>query len=58
MKFNSFQNSLGKLKKNNISIIGHMGSGKSVIGSRLGKITGLKHIDSDKEIIKFTKDSA
>lgn len=52
-----FKNKLEELKKNNIAIIGHMGSGKSVIGKILAKKIGFQHIDSDHEIIKFTKKS-
>ena len=46
-----------ELKKNNIAIMGHMGSGKSSIGRMLAKELGLKHIDSDREIVKYTNKS-
>ena len=41
--------------KKNIALIGHMGSGKSVIGSLIAKKLEYKHIDSDNIIEKLTK---
>ena len=41
-----------KYKKNTIVLIGHMGSGKSIIGRKLAKILNWEHFDSDKEIEK------
>ena len=38
------------LKKKNICIMGHMGSGKSIIGRDLCKYLNLKFYDTDKEI--------
>jgi len=43
---------LKKYKKNTIVLIGHMGSGKSIIGKKLAKILNWDHFDSDKEIEK------
>ena len=52
-----FKNKLKEIKKNNIAIVGHMGAGKSIIGKILAEKVDFKHIDSDHEIIKFTKKS-
>lgn len=41
----------------NIAIVGHMGSGKSIIGSLLAKKINFRHIDSDKLIEKNTKNT-
>ena len=57
MKSLEIKNKLKELKKNNIAIIGHMGAGKSVIGKMLAKKVNFQHIDSDLEIIKFTRKS-
>ncbi len=54
MKSREFKNILKELKKKNLAIMGHMGSGKSVLGKLIAKKFNLKHIDSDKEIVKFT----
>lgn len=43
-----------KLNKKNISLIGPMGSGKSIIGKELAKIYNLNFYDSDIEIEKET----
>lgn len=51
---------LDKIKKNvgfnnkNIALIGHMGSGKSLIGKLIAKKVGFKHFDSDDLIEKKT----
>ena len=54
MKSSEFRSILKKLGKNNIAIIGHMGSGKSVMGKIFANKFGFKHVDSDKKIIKLT----
>ena len=48
-----FENKLKELKKNNIAFIGHMGSGKSIVGRMLARNTNFQHIDSDSEITRF-----
>ena len=45
------------MNKKNIVIMGHMGSGKSVIGKILAKQFNCEHVDSDKEIIKYANKS-
>ena len=54
MKSREFKNILKELEKKNLAIMGHMGSGKSVLGKLIAKKLNLKHLDSDKEIVKFT----
>jgi len=41
--------------KRNIAIIGHMGSGKSIIASKLSQKFKILNYDSDQEIVKFEK---
>ena len=48
-----FENKLKELKKNNIAFIGHMGSGKSIVGKILARSINFQHIDSDSEITRF-----
>ena len=43
-----------KIGKQNLSLIGLMGSGKSIIGKEISKIFDLNHFDSDIEIEKFS----
>ena len=57
MKRSEFKNILLEFGKKNIAIMGHMGSGKSIIGKKLAKQLGFKHLDSDLEIIKLTNKS-
>ena len=44
-------------KKKNICILGHMGSGKSIIGKDLSNYLNLKYYDIDKEIELNTRKS-
>tara|TARA_Y100000590_G_C15254896_1_gene838926 strand:- start:115 stop:666 length:552 start_codon:yes stop_codon:yes gene_type:complete len=57
MKNIPFKKILNSLKKKNIAIIGHMGSGKSVFGLKIAEYFNTKHIDTDKEIIKYENNS-
>jgi len=57
MKSSEFKNIFKELNKRNIAIIGHMGSGKSIVGKMLAKQLGFQHLDSDKEIVKLTNKS-
>ena len=43
MEITDFEKILDEINKHNICIIGHMGSGKSIIGARLAKYFNLKH---------------
>ena len=49
----SFEKELTVLKKRNVALIGHMGSGKSVLGHKIAKQLNIYHIDTDKEVSKF-----
>ena len=53
MKIASFLKILNKIRKKNITIMGHMGSGKSIFGKKIASYFGIEHIDTDKEIAKF-----
>ena len=44
-----------KYQSKKIALIGHMGSGKSIIGKLIAKKLKLKHLDSDQLIEKYTK---
>ena len=57
MKRSEITNKLKESDKNNIAIMGHMGSGKSLIGKIIAKQLNFKHLDSDLEIIKLTQKS-
>ena len=46
-----------KFGKRNICLIGLMGSGKSVIGKELSKISSMNYFDSDFEIEKESRQS-
>ena len=48
-------NYLKKIKDKNIALIGHMGSGKTVLGKLIAKKMKLKHIDSDRLIEQNSK---
>ena len=53
MKNKELENKLTELNKNNIALIGHMGSGKSSLGNFIAKKFDLEHIDTDNQIVKF-----
>ena len=53
MENTNFKRKLSQLKKINVALIGHMGSGKSIIGKEISRKLNLKHFDSDDEISKF-----
>ena len=53
MKITPFKNFLNKNNKENIAIIGHMGSGKSLLGEKIAYYLNIKHIDIDREISKY-----
>ena len=57
MKRSEFKNIYKELSNKNIAIMGHMGSGKSLIGKIIAKQLGFQHLDSDLEIIKLTNKS-
>ena len=57
MKRSEFKNIFKGLGKKNIAIMGHMGSGKSLMGKIIAKQLGFQHLDSDLEIIKLTNKS-
>ena len=50
MKKPSFKKILSKMGKKNIAIMGHMGSGKSVLGKKIAIFFSINHIDTDKKI--------
>ena len=53
MKNHKFIKILNDLEKKNVAIMGHMGSGKSIIGKIIAKKNDLSHIDIDREIVSF-----
>ena len=53
MEFVPFKKILYNIKKKNVAIMGHMGSGKSTFGKMIAQHFNVKHIDTDKEITKF-----
>ena len=55
MKESTFKNINSQYQRKNIALMGHMGSGKSLIGKLLAKEMKYKHVDSDKLIVKFAK---
>ena len=57
MKRSEFKNIYKELNNKNIAIMGHMGSGKSLMGKIIAKQLGFQHLDSDLEIIKLTNKS-
>ena len=57
MKNKELKNKLRELNKNNIALIGHMGSGKSSLGNFIANKLDFEHIDTDNQIIKFEEKS-
>tara|TARA_Y100000590_G_C15746227_1_gene1022192 strand:+ start:3656 stop:4207 length:552 start_codon:yes stop_codon:yes gene_type:complete len=57
MKSTNLKSILDKTKKKNIAIIGHMGSGKSILSKKLAQIYNSGYIDTDNEILIFEKKS-
>ena len=53
MKNYNFKKKLIVLNKKNVALIGHMGSGKSILGQTIAKKLNINHIDTDLEISKF-----
>ena len=49
----NFEKKLIVLNKKNVALIGHMGSGKSILGQTIAKKLRINHIDTDQEIIKL-----
>ena len=55
MKLTNFESKYNDQKRINIALVGHMGSGKSLIGRLISKKLKLRHVDSDELIEKMTK---
>ena len=55
MKSTNLKSILDKTKKKNIAIIGHMGSGKSILAKKLAKIYNSGYIDT---CLLYTSDAA
>ena len=53
MKITPFKKFLNENNKENIAIMGHMGSGKSIFGKKIAHYLNIKHIDIDSEISKY-----
>ena len=53
MKIIPFKKFLNKNNKENIAIIGHMGSGKTLFGKKIAHYFNIEHIDIDREISKY-----
>ena len=51
----NFKKKLIILNKKNVALIGHMGSGKSILARTIAKKLRINHIDTDLEISKFEK---
>jgi len=49
----NFKKKLIILNKKNVALIGHMGSGKSILGQTIAKKLNINHIDTDLEISNF-----
>ena len=54
MKLAKLAKNITNTQKKNIALIGHMGSGKSVLGKLISKQLNFNHVDSDKLIEKKT----
>ena len=52
MKLDKLAKNIMDKKKKNIALMGHMGSGKSVLGKLISKQLNFNHVDSDKLIEK------
>lgn len=57
MEINDLKAKITEYKKKNIVLIGHMGSGKTLIARKLSKLNNINHLDSDKIIEDFTEKS-
>ncbi len=57
MKTNKIAQIKNNIQNNNIAIMGHMGSGKSLIGRLIAQNLNFEHIDSDRLIELITKKS-
>ena len=53
MEHYNFKKTLSFLNKKNVALIGHMGSGKSILGQTIANKLNIKHIDTDREISRF-----
>ena len=52
MKLDKLAKNIMDKQKKNIALMGHMGSGKSVLGKLISKQLNFNHVDSDKLIEK------
>ena len=57
MKIAKKAKNIKNIKQYNIALVGHMGSGKSILGKLIAKNLKLEHIDSDKLIVNRLKKS-
>ena len=55
MKIDKFKEISDKFKIKNLVLMGHMGSGKSIIGRKIALYFNIQHVDIDFEIIKIEK---
>ena len=53
MKITPFKKFLNKNNKENIAIVGHMGSGKTLFGKKIAHYFNVEHIDIDRKISKY-----
>jgi len=54
MKLAKLAKNIANMQKKNIALVGHMGSGKSILGKLISKQLNFNHVDSDKLIEKKT----